>query len=131
MVSGLEEGIQTRAKTCKVALKRADIPNLRWLFMVDCGNGGKVVRVKAARQGNVIKFSKLELAVTCSCPAWQWQGPEHHAKTEGYNDGKPRGTAATPAIRDPEGTHTVCKHVAAVLSFTRGWSVPVPKKEGA
>lgn len=124
MSQGLDPKTVEKAATCSVTMKRVDIKNLRWLFAVNCGNGAKVVRVKATRDGNVVKFSKLDLAVSCSCPAWQWTGPEHHAKREQYLDGKPVGTASTPVVRDPEGKHTVCKHVAAVLSFTRGWSVP-------
>jgi len=127
MTRGLDPKTQEKAASCSVTVKRADIPNLRWLFMVNCGNGGKVVRVKAVREGNVVKFSKLDLAVSCSCPAWQWTGPEHHAKREGYLDGKPVGTASTPVVKDPEGKHTVCKHVAAVLAQTRSWSIPKSK----
>jgi len=124
MTQGLDPKTQEKAATCSVTVKRADIPNLRWLFLVNCGNGAKVVRVKATREGNVVRFAKLDLAVSCSCPAWQWTGPEHHAKRDEYLDGKPAGTASAPVVRDPEGKHTVCKHVAAVLSFTKGWSVP-------
>jgi len=124
MVEKLDPEVQTRATTCAVGVKRVDVPNLRWLFLVNCGNGAKVVRVKAARTNNVVKFSKLDLTVSCSCSAWQWQGPEHHAQAGGYLDGKPRGTATTPVVKDPGGTHTVCKHVAAVLSHTKGWTIP-------
>lgn len=124
MTQGLDPKTQEKAASCSVTVKRADIANLRWLFLVNCGNGAKVVRVKAAREGNVVRFSKLDLTVSCSCPAWQWTGPEHHAKRDGYLDGKPAGTASTPAVRDPEGKHTVCKHVAAVLSHTKGWQIP-------
>ena len=124
MTQGLDPKTLDKSASCSVTMKRADIPNLRWLFAVNCGNGAKVVRIKAAREGNIVKFSKLDLVVSCSCPAWQWTGPEHHAKREGYLDGKQVGTASTPVIRDPENHHTVCKHVAATLSFTKGWSVP-------
>jgi hypothetical protein len=57
-------------------------------------------------------------------------GPEHHAKSEGYLDGRPKGTASSPDIKDPERQNRVCKHVAAVLSFIRGWDVPLPEKKG-
>lgn len=125
---GLDPAIQEKAGACSISLKRVDVGNLRWLFAVNCGNGVQVVRLKASRVGNVAKFSKFDLKVACSCPAWQWQGPEHHAQAGGYLDGKPRGTAATPAVKDPGGTHTLCKHVAAVLAHTKSWSIPVAKK---
>ena len=127
MEVGLDPKIQQSAAACSVTLKRADAGNLRWLFTVNCGNGAKVVRIKANRAGNIVKFTKLDLTVTCSCPAWQWQGPEYHAKKDQYLDGKPRGTASTPDIRDPLRVHRLCKHVTAVLSATRGWQIPTKK----
>lgn len=112
-----------RASRCAVSTKRVDKKNLRWVFSVDCGNGAKVVKIKASRKGRITKFSKMDLDIKCSCPAWRWQGPEYHAKTEEYIDGKPRGTASFPIIRDPSGVNRVCKHVAAVLTHAKDWSV--------
>jgi hypothetical protein len=127
ILKNLSHKFQQRAKKCQATLKRADIKNLRWLFSVDCGNGPKVVSIKARRSGNVTKFSKLDLELSCSCPAWRWQGPEYHAKEKSYQLGKPRGTASPPDIRDPERIHPVCKHVAAVLATTRSWTIPKKK----
>lgn len=129
MVQGLNPEIARRGQGCSVNIKRADIPNLRWLFAVDCGNGSKVVRLRAARKGNVVQFSKLDLHTACSCPAWRWQGPEFHSTTKNYQDPKTplQGTATPPNIRDPERVNKVCKHVAAVLGFTQGWTVPKRK----
>lgn len=130
IVTGLNPQFAQRAKTCGVTLKRVDAGNLRWLFSVNCGNGPKVVKLKAFRSGNVVRLGKMDIDVACSCPAWQWLGPEHHAKSNDYLDGSPRGTASTPVIRDPEGINRVCKHVAAVLSFVQAWEVPPkPKKK--
>jgi hypothetical protein len=130
IVSGLSKTIADRASTCKVLLKRADIKNLRWIFSVDAGNGPKVVRMKATKKGNVVALTKMDVAFSCSCPAWQWRGPEHNAQSGGYLDGKPAGTASPPNVRDPHRTHKVCKHVAAVVSLVRGWSLS-SKKAGA
>ena len=124
VLNNLSHKFQQRAKKCKATLTRADIKNLRWLFSVDCGNGPKVVSVKARRSGNVTKFSKLDLELSCSCPAWRWQGPEYHAKEKKYQLGKPRGTASPPDIRDPDRIHPVCKHVAAALALTKDWTIP-------
>jgi hypothetical protein len=120
---GLNPRYVERARGCAVATKRVDKKNLRWVFSVDCGNGPKAVKIKAFREGNITKFSKMDLDIKCSCPAWRWQGPEYHGVTEEYIDGKPRGTASFPIIRDPTGINRVCKHVAAVLTHTRGWTV--------
>ena len=129
VLQNLSRKFQERAKKCHATLTRADIKNLRWLFSVDCGNGPKVVSIKALRSGNVTKFSKLDLKLSCSCPAWRWQGPEYHAKEKDYQLGKPRGTASPPDIRDPDRVHPVCKHVAAALAVTKDWTIPKSKKQ--
>src|SRR5690606_27541527 len=86
ILTGLNPKVVERAGQCQVQLKRADRKNLRWIFAVDCGNGVKMVKVKASRKGNVVKFSKMDLHLACSCPAWQWLGPEYHAKSNQYMD---------------------------------------------
>lgn len=129
ILTGLNPKFQDRATRCSVTLKRVDVPNMRWLFSVDGGNGAKVVRLRATRKQNVTRLSKMDVEFTCSCPGWRWLGPEHHAKREVYLDGSPRGTASVPVIRDPEGINRVCKHVAAVLLFTQGWEIPSAKKK--
>lgn len=127
IIRGLNPKYKERARGCSVGLKRADIKNLRWIFSVDCGNGAKVIRIKAFRQKNVTKLAKMDLDLSCSCPAWRWLGPEHHAQREDYLDKEPRGTASVPVIRDPTGINRVCKHVAAVLSHIKSWTVPAQK----
>jgi hypothetical protein len=127
-VPGIEEGlnpkVKERSQACAVTLKRADIGNLRWIFSVNCGNGPKMVKLKATRKGVVKALTKMDVHFACSCPAWRWLGPEFHAKGEEYIDGKPRGTASTPNIKDPERINRVCKHVAAVMGQIRKWEVP-------
>jgi hypothetical protein len=129
ILEGLDPQYRQRSNKCTSTLKRADISNLRWIFSVDCGNGAKVVKLGAIRNGRTTKFSKLDLELACSCPAWQWLGPEFHAHSEGYMLGSAVGTASTPDIRDPERDNRVCKHVVAVLSMTRNWEVPVKRKK--
>lgn len=127
ILAGLDSKFQQRAKKCSSTLKRADIGNLRWIFSVNCGNGPKAVKVRAIRKGSTVQFGKLDLEMSCSCPAWQWLGPEFHAKSESYQLGALAGTASAPDIKDPERDNRVCKHVAAVLTATRGWEVPSQK----
>jgi hypothetical protein len=128
IVDGLNPKFKDRASRCAVQLRRADIKNLRWIFAVNCGNGPKVVKMKGVREGNITKLSKMDLDLSCSCPGWRWLGPEYHGKTEDYLDGKPRGTASVPVVRDPTGINRVCKHVAAVLTHAKAWDVAKAKK---
>ena len=131
-LDAIEEGLNPkfieRSHGCSVTLKRADIPNMRWIFAVDCGNGPKAVKLKASKTTRAVKLDKMDLHLACSCPAWRWLGPEHWSKQENYINGKPRGTASEPVIRDPEGQNRVCKHVAAVLRSVHKWQLPPARK---
>lgn len=128
ILEGLDTKFKERSLGCSAALKRVDPRNLRWIFSVNCGNGAKAVKVRAVRRGSAVHFTKLDLELSCSCPAWQWLGPEFHARQEAFQLGKARGTASPPNIRDPERDNRVCKHVAAVLATTRQWVVPRREK---
>lgn len=127
ILNGLDQKFQERSRKCSASLKRADLNNLRWIFSVNCGNGPKAVKIKALPRAQTRVFSKLDLELSCSCPAWQWLGPEFHAKQESFQIGKPVGTASAPNIRDPERDNRVCKHVAAALAMTRQWEIPGAK----
>jgi hypothetical protein len=131
ILTGLDAEFKERSQKCTASLKRADIPRLRWIFAVDCGNGPKAVKVRALPKGKSRAFAKLDLELSCSCKAWQWLGPEYHAKSESYQIGNPVGTASTPDIRDPERDNRVCKHVAAALSMTKNWALPEAKIQRA
>jgi hypothetical protein len=122
--TGLNPKVLTRAEKCTATLKRSMVSNLRWVFSVDCGNGPKVVRVKASRKGKTTKLIKMEVLFACSCEAWRWLGSEHHSQREEYLDKDPRGTASVPVIKDPLGVNRVCKHVAAVIGVIRAWEIP-------
>lgn len=128
ILDGTNPAIGARAAGCSVALKRADIRNLRWIFMVECGNGPKAVKLKGFRRRNSTRLVKMDLDTACSCKFTRWQGPEHHSKREDYLDGKPTGTASVPVIRDPEMINRVCKHVYSVLDHVRDWNVSKRKK---
>lgn len=135
ILAGLNPKFFARARKAQVTLRRADRKHLRWVFSVR-GSHVYAVKIRATRpRKNTTKFSKMDLELACSCPAWQWQGPEFHS-TGGrspapspvapeYQLGALMGTATPPNIRDPERQNFVCKHVAAVLAATRGWDIPV------
>jgi len=112
-----KEDIHSRAGGLKVKLRRSDARNALWLFDVQGSKDPYRVKVKAVRRGNVKDIKKLDLLVSCGCPFWRWQGPEHWAKQQGYLYGKPRGLATKPDVKDPEGRHGACKHVLAVFNL--------------
>jgi hypothetical protein len=120
----LSNKVTERSLSCTTTLKRVDAKNLRWIFSVNCGNGPKVVKMKATRRSpRVVQLSLMDVKFSCSCPAWQWLGPEHNAQQGQYLDGKPRGTASPPDIKDPPRKNKVCKHVASVLALVRTWNL--------
>lgn len=80
------------------------------------------IKIKPVRKDKRFKIvSKMPVKVTCSCPFWRWQGPEHWAKSNDYLYGKPRGTASVPVIRDPKSKHWACKHVISVLQLVKNY----------
>jgi len=100
----------------------------------DYRDNASSVKVKFQKvQGNVFSFTagskdyaikveledvsdvESEVKLSCSCPAWTYQGPEYHAKTNGYLLGRPKGSASRPEVRDAKGDHFLCKHAVAVL----------------
>ena len=135
ILSGLNSNFVSRSRKVQVSLRRADRKKLRWVFSVQ-GSRPYAVKIRATRpRRNVTKFAKMDLELSCSCPAWQWQGPEFHStggrspppgtRAPEYQLGALMGTATPPDIRDPERQNFVCKHVAAVLAATRAWDIPV------
>jgi hypothetical protein len=76
------------------------------------------IRVKPIPKDKVTKaIIKMPIQVSCTCPFFRWQGPEHWAKANSYLYGKPAGSATKPAKKDPAGNHWACKHVLAVLGL--------------
>lgn len=115
-----------KAEGLKVTLRRVDQSNRMWLFDVEGSDKPYRVRLQAQAPKNVRDVNKADIFVSCSCPYWQWQGPEHWANTKGYLFGKPNGTATAPDSKDPKGEHGACKHVLAVFGHVlkQGWKIP-------
>lgn len=109
--------VHSDATSLQPNLRKVDPANHVWLFDVPSAKDNKKyrVRVKAFPKGNTIDLSKMDIQLSCSCPFWQWQGPEHWAKANGYLFGRPVGTASKPNVKDPNSQHWACKHVLAVL----------------
>ena len=122
-------GVHTRSEGIKIKLKRVDARNSIWLFDAQGSNGPYRVRIKAKPKGNIKDPNKTHILVSCSCPFWRWQGPEHWAQNKGYLYGRPRGTASKPDIKDPTGEHGACKHMLAVLRQISTYR-EVPRRRG-
>jgi hypothetical protein len=122
IVQGLDPGIRSRARGITPKLKRADPKNVMYQFAVPGSKGESyTVRVKGVPSKNIRTIGKMDLKLSCSCNFWQFQGPEHWARSDDYLYGKPRGTAARPDVKDPKGRNRVCKHVLAVLDHIAKW----------
>lgn len=66
-----------------------------------------------------VQGSEGDYRVACTCPYWRWQGPEHWAKVGGYLYGDPVGSATKPKVKDPRGSHRLCKHALATLRLVK------------
>ena len=117
ILSGCSDSIHERAQALSITRRRVDPRNAVWLYDVSGGEETHRVRLKAMRNKNLRTLKKADVMVSCDCNFWQWQGPEHWAKVGGYLYGKPRGTATSPTVKDPNGQHKACKHVVAVLGY--------------
>lgn len=122
--SGTASDVRARARGVKVHLAKADPKRGIWTFRAD-GSAGRsyTVKVQAVAKGNTKDVGKLHLRVSCDCDFFRYQGPEHHAKADGYLYGKPRGTAAIAHEKDPKGNHKACKHALAALTLARRYKV--------
>ena len=123
---GCSPDLASKARGLKVSLRRVDAGNAMWLFDVQGSKDPYRVRLQAMRKGTTKAVAKTHVRVSCSCPFWQWQGPEHWAKQGDYLYGKPVGSASQPVIKDPSGQHRACKHVIAVMDHvtSRKWDIP-------
>jgi hypothetical protein len=111
ILARVDRKIRARAVGLDPQLQRTDTKNWIWTWRV----GKHAVKVQAFKRGTASNFDKVNLRVSCSCPFWQWWGPEHWGKRDDYLRGEPRGTATPPMIRDPFHWRPVCKHAYAVL----------------
>jgi hypothetical protein len=130
---GCNQDLLQKAQGLKVSLVRVDPRNRVWLFDVEGSEGPYRVRLKAIATGNVKTVAKADVKVSCSCPFWRWQGPEHWAQQKDYLYGAPVGTASQPVIKDPSGAHRACKHVLACFAWvlSHDWQIPAPTKRAS
>lgn len=128
ILNGLSPKVTSGAKSVTPRLKRADPDRAIWTYEVPGSKGDSyTVRVKGVPKGVQRSLSKMDVRVSCTCPFFRYQGPEHWAKVGDYLYGKPAGTAARPNQKDPDGGNRVCKHVVAVLDRSGNMFYTPPK----
>ena len=102
-----------------------------WVFSAKGSKGESyLIKIKGIFKKKMINLGKAEIQCSCSCPFWQWQGPEYYAKTNKYLYGKPRGTASSPDQKDPTGKNWICKHIAAALAQAKTYQLQVAPIKG-
>lgn len=111
IIEDLDEGIRDRSDDVRMTMIESDEENNQWGFESSTGH-----KVEIQADPRVKDLEKADLLTTCSCPFWQYSGPEYHAKKENYLKGNPRGTATEPDIKDPDRDHYICKHVLKALN---------------
>ena len=116
IMTGINPKVTSGAKSVTPRLKRADPAKGVWTFHVPGSKGETyIVRVKGLPKGNQKLLSGMDVRVSCTCPFFRWQGPEHWAKAGDYLYGKPVGNASRPDQKDPDARNRVCKHAVAAF----------------
>lgn len=107
LLNKVPEKIKDNAEKCNVRLLSYDSPTLTYTFSVTGNTVPRTVLVALVDSENV--------AVSCDCEFWRWNGPEYNATQNKYMLGVPFGSAANPKVRDPQKEYWLCKHAYAVL----------------
>ena len=136
-----------RGRRCQVSVRRSDAENGRWLFdVLSVGpRSGGPYRVRArisphTRNPDSSRLSEKDVELSCSCPAWRFNGPDYWSGVMRYlwrptdsipnlfpgwpKPGRSYSDGSFPEIRDPNGRHGACKHVAAVLRIIKDYWAP-------
>jgi hypothetical protein len=121
--------VLSKARSIRPRLQRVDEKNGIYTFRVPSSEGSPyTVKLRPIRKGPTLDLQKLDVLVSCSCPYFQWQGPEHWAKANGFLYGKPRGTASTPDVKDPKKKHWACKHLISVFDMAEQYGYQLSGK---
>lgn len=143
-----DTGDRQRGRRCQVSVRRSDPQNGRWLFdVVTPGpeRRGGPYRVRArisphTRNPASNRLADKDLEVSCSCPAWRFNGPDYWSRVRRYlwqptdnipnlfpdwpKPGRGYSDGSFPRVRDPQGRRGACKHASAVLRIMRDFWAP-------
>ena len=114
-----------RSKSYAPALSKFEKRRLTWRWKV--GKWKVSIRAVPSEGSKALNVTEHPVRVSCSCPFYRWQGPEHWGEEHGYQYGRPRGTATFPVIRDPKFRHAACKHAVAVFDWIRSNKLKIPE----
>jgi len=120
-----ERAILERSKKYKPVLAKFERRRLTWRW--DVGDWKVSLRAMPKTGAKATNITEMDVRVSCSCPYYRWQGPEHWGKENGWQYGRPRGTATFPKIKDPRFRHAACKHAVAVFDWIRGNKLKIPE----
>ena len=118
LVASTSQVVRDRAGSRPAKLSRVDRVNNVWAYSVP-GNGNTwTVRIKVLNASGKTPINS-DILVTCNCPFFRWQGPEHWAKVDKYLYQNPIGTASDPVQQDPQGVKKICKHAVSALELLK------------
>jgi len=100
--------IKTNAESCAVSLVTYVDATRTFIFNVQSPKSKNVVKAALS--------SIDQVAMSCTCNFWRYNGPEYNAKSNNYLLGNPSGTATPPNVRDPSRKYWLCKHAYAVVA---------------
>lgn len=118
IISNTSQSVRNKSSTRDARLSRVDRTNSVWHFSVPGQGQNYTVKIKVLEPTKKL-VDDSNVLVTCNCPFFRWQGPEHWASVEGYLYQVPAGTASRPDIMDPSGENKVCKHAISALEKAR------------
>jgi hypothetical protein len=121
LVSAVSGETLDRATKRSANLSKVDKENQIWNYKVLGGSREYTVKIRVV--GSLTRLGAgADIEITCNCPFFRWQGPEHWAKVDDYEYGPPAGTASFPGVMDPNRNKPICKHsVAALKKFEKSY----------
>jgi hypothetical protein len=113
IVSQLDSDIKDNASSTRVSMTDFDEASNTYTFESDTG---RTTTIQVDPRYDVEDLGDgADVLITCSCPFWQFYGPEYHGDQNDYLYEDPRGTASKPDENDPDMNNFVCKHAYKAL----------------
>jgi hypothetical protein len=125
LVDKIKRDNKVRVNAANISVEKLDYSASDRLFTLKASGG------EDDHQVDLALMDSENVAVSCDCNFWRFNGPEYLAKTNEYLYGKEYGSATKAEIRDPEGKYWLCKHTYAALlvvdDFMKGVKEKLPE----